>query len=347
MARAFFLLLAVGLLPACGSSGGSDAPPPPPPPPPPFVVVSTVPAAGAVGVAVASTISATFSADANGATITTSTFTMTACGGGVTGTVVYDNPSRTATFTPAVSMTAATFYTVTLTGGIQNASGAALTPATFSFTTGGGADTTPPLFAGAASAAAENALRILVSWSAACDNGEPPASIRYRVYRALLSGTQNFASPLATTAPGATSYADGGLTASTAYFYVVRAMDSSNNEETNTVERTATTPAIRSWSSDVFPLLSICATCHGANGGLTLTPIATAYGELVNVVSNLDGGCSTLRRVDPFDSALSHFFKKLEGTQDCGSRMPQGGPFFSAPQLDTVRDWIDEGAPNN
>ena len=39
--------------------------------------------------------------------------------------------------------------------------------------------------------------------------------------------------------------------------------------------------------------------------------------------------------------------EKLDGTQDCGSQMPLGGPIFSATDLDIVRDWIDEGALDN
>ena len=124
--------------------------------------------------------------------------------------------------------------------------------------------------------------------------------------------------------------------------------DAAGNEDANVVEQPAMTSAPRSWSTNVYPLFSsACSCCHGASGGLTLSPIGTAYRELVNVVSSADGGCSPLMRVAPSDSAASHLFKKLEGTQTCGWRMPDGGPYFNAANLDTVRDWIDEGTSDN
>ena len=88
-------------------------------------------------------------------------------------------------------------------------------------------------------------------------------------------------------------------------------------------------------------------TCHDISGsaaGLALTPMNFAYLNLVNMPSS---GCALIR-VEPFDSPSSNFFRKLEGTQTCGARMPfNGPPFLNAGQLDTIRDWIDEGAPNN
>ena len=43
----------------------------------------------------------------------------------------------------------------------------------------------------------------------------------------------------------------------------------------------------------------------------------------------------------------SSLIRKLEGTQAVGGRMPQGGPFLDQAAMDTIKDWIDDGAPNN
>lgn len=317
-----------------------------------FAVDATIPSSGATGVSVTVNISVTFNQDVDSGTLNTITFGVSGGGGGVSGTVTYDPASRRATFDPTVNLATVTNYTVTLSSSIlSQATGDPLLETSFTFTTGTTADTTPPTFAGADSAVAGNGITVKVSWTAATDDFDTSASIVYRVYWATVFGGQDFSAPIVTTAAGATSYADFGLADSTAYFYVVRAVDSSGNEDSNTVERAVTTPARRSWAGDVYPLLNPACTsigCHGgASGGLTLNPIGTAYAELVSVTSSLDGGCSPLLRVDPGASAQSHMFKKLEGTQGCGFQMPLGAPAFSAADLDTVRDWIDEGAIDN
>ena len=69
---------------------------------------------------------------------------------------------------------------------------------------------------------------------------------------------------------------------------------------------------------------------------------------LVNVASV----CATAGfplRVDDFDAANSFLMDKLGNSPpSCGMRMPFLGPdYMNAAQLNTVRDWIDEGALDN
>ncbi|MHB8486612.1 MAG: Ig-like domain-containing protein [Candidatus Acidiferrales bacterium] len=78
-------------------------------------VVSTVPANGATGVPTTQIITATFSEAMNATTISTSTFTVTASSGPVTGVVTYSG--TTATFTPSAALAASTVYTGTITTG--------------------------------------------------------------------------------------------------------------------------------------------------------------------------------------------------------------------------------------
>jgi hypothetical protein len=96
-------------------------------------VATTVPANGATGVALNSTIRATFNKAMNAATITTSTFYLN---NGVTGTVSYDAGTYTATFTPSANLALNTTYTATITTSVTDAGGhPMLANKTWSFTT--------------------------------------------------------------------------------------------------------------------------------------------------------------------------------------------------------------------
>lgn len=85
-------------------------------------VTSTTPATGATNVAVAASVTATFSEQMSAATINNTTFTL-ANGGAVAGTVTYDAATRTATFDPTLVLANSTTYTATITTGAQDASG--------------------------------------------------------------------------------------------------------------------------------------------------------------------------------------------------------------------------------
>jgi len=86
----------------------------------PPTVDSTSPAHNANGVAVGSSITATFSEPMNGSTIDTNTFTLD---NGVTGTVAYDANSTTATFTPTNNLDYDTTYTATITTAAEDIAG--------------------------------------------------------------------------------------------------------------------------------------------------------------------------------------------------------------------------------
>ena len=96
-------------------------------------VTSTKPASAATDVSLSTTIQATFSDFMDATTINTSTFFVS---GSVTGTVTYDNGTKTAQFKPLNDLVKNTTYTVTLTTGIRNSLGNALASNyTWSFTT--------------------------------------------------------------------------------------------------------------------------------------------------------------------------------------------------------------------
>jgi len=80
-------------------------------------------------------------------------------------------------------------------------------------------DTTPPSVPGGLASPSKTATTVNLVWSAATDNSGGSGVAGYDVYRnGSLVGS-----------PSATQYTDGGLTASTAYTYTVRARDNAGN----------------------------------------------------------------------------------------------------------------------
>lgn len=112
----------------------------------PPTVIATTPASNAVNVPTNTQIVATFSEAMNPLTITTGTVRL-ACPAGVsvTGTVSYQSPANTATFTPTTVLPANTTCTGTVTTGTQDTAGNALAADfVWTFTTAAAADTIPP-----------------------------------------------------------------------------------------------------------------------------------------------------------------------------------------------------------
>ncbi len=101
----------------------------------PPTVSSTAPLDVATGVALNSTVNATFSKVMDVATFTTTTFTLKQATTVVPGAVTY--VGTTATFSPTSNLVASTVYTATITTGVKDLAGNALAVTkTWSFTTG-------------------------------------------------------------------------------------------------------------------------------------------------------------------------------------------------------------------
>ena len=84
-----------------------------------------------------------------------------------------------------------------------------------------------------------------------------------------------------------------------------------------------------------------CTNCHGSSGNLNLSS-SVSYNNLVNI--NASGYAK--KRVVPNDADNSILFKKVDGSGAYGSNMPLGGN-LSATQINTIKQWIIEGAQNN
>ena len=127
--RTFWILtlFATGVIAGC--SGQTSLPPNP-------TIVSTTPVNRAMNVPLAQVVSVTFDKAMNHATITSTTFTLTAPGAiAVPGTVTSNG--TTSSFTPTLPLALGTLYTATVTTGVQDTLGNALRGnVTWTFTTG-------------------------------------------------------------------------------------------------------------------------------------------------------------------------------------------------------------------
>ncbi len=119
------------------TTGGAAAVPP--------AVITVSPADGATGIALTTTISATFSADIDSSTLTSASFSVS---NGVTPAAVngisYNSATKTVTFTPSANLSFSTTYTVTITTAVKDTTGTSMAAnKVWSFTTKP-PDTTPP-----------------------------------------------------------------------------------------------------------------------------------------------------------------------------------------------------------
>ena len=108
-----------------------------------------------------------------------------------------------------------------------------------------GRDHTPPVFGGVASATTcvpgpigrNIQSRYQLAWETASDNKTPSRAIVYKIYQATSPGGENFSQPTYTTKRGRLSFDTPPLASTEAFYFVVRAIDTAGNEDTNTIER--------------------------------------------------------------------------------------------------------------
>jgi hypothetical protein len=100
-------------------------------------------------------------------------------------------------------------------------------------------------------------------------------------------------------------------------------------------------PTFNSIQANVFT--PICEQCHagaGAPHGLRLDT-ANSYALLVGVASDEQ---PSVQRVKPGDPTNSYIIQKLEGRAASGERMPAGLPALPQATIDTIKQWITNGA---
>ncbi|UCF18819.1 MAG: hypothetical protein JSU87_12900 [Gemmatimonadota bacterium] len=108
-----------------------------------------------------------------------------------------------------------------------------------------------------------------------------------------------------------------------------------------------------SFATDVQPIFTAsCAFsgCHGGSSpqlGMNLSA-GQAYANIVNVASVEVPGLMRIRPDLPDSSYLVH---KIQGTQasvgGSGGQMPLSNCCLSTEQIDLIRAWVEDGAPDN
>ncbi len=106
-----FLSAAVRYISGCGHATQPFTPAAP-------TILSVSPASGAGGVAITTSITATFDKAMQASSINSSTFTLSSAGGPVSGTVTYDAVSKTASFIPAGNLAYTTTYTASISAAV-------------------------------------------------------------------------------------------------------------------------------------------------------------------------------------------------------------------------------------
>jgi hypothetical protein len=105
-----------------------------------------------------------------------------------------------------------------------------------------------------------------------------------------------------------------------------------------------------SFAAQVQPIFNASCNDMGCHAGMRPAEALSletgkAFAELVNVTS---GQCSGRPLVKPGAPAGSYLMDKLLGANLCmGSQMPKAGQSLPSTQIDLIRNWICQGAPNN
>ncbi len=104
-------------------------------------------------------------------------------------------------------------------------------------------------------------------------------------------------------------------------------------------------PAFAADIQEIFDRVGCSSSsCHGSamRAGLDLRP-GNAWASLVGVTATNE----PILRVSPGDAEESYLVIKVEGRQTVGSPMPLGGTPLDDIDVTNLRNWIDNGAPNN
>jgi hypothetical protein len=146
-------------------------------------------------------------------------------------------------------------------------------------------DATPPTFGGIVSATATGTT-IGMTWSAASDNIDAASKISYDIYQATAPGAEDLTKPTFVVT-GVTTFSSNAFDPSTRYCFVIRAKDSSGNEESNTVEQCAITAASADTTPPVFGGLAAAAAGGSTSINLTWGPAADDYTPPASIVYDI------------------------------------------------------------
>ena len=249
------------------------------------------PAVGATGVAVATTVTATFSEAIDPATIGTATFELRDPASAlVTATVTYNPATLTATLTPGSALAQGTTYTATVRGGaadprVKDVAGNPLAdPVTWSFTT---IDSTAPTVT--AIVPANNATNISSATTVRATFSEAMDSATVNTSTFELRDPANVLVPAAVSYDAATRIATLTptlpLAAATRYTATVRG--GATDPRVKDVAGNALA-ANRTWSFTIDatpPTVTAITPANGATGLATTTTVTATFSEVMNATT--------------------------------------------------------------
>jgi hypothetical protein len=119
-----------------------------------------------------------------------------------------------------------------------------------------------------------------------------------------------------------------------ALFLFTSCLTNVEREDTDTFEQV-------SFRNDVFPILdTYCVGCHGATGGVNMS----TYQNLMSSTGNNWGTDVVI----PGNASGSGLIDVLNSNPQFNlSRMPIGGPYLTANEIELISTWINEGALDN
>jgi hypothetical protein len=244
-------------------------------------VSSTTPVAGAAGVSLTSAFAVIFSEAMDPATLTTSTFTVTAANGSaVSGAVTYSGV--TAVFRPSAALAASTTYTATLSTGAKSQGDVAL-PASYSWTitTSAAADTTAPTIDSTSPASAATGVSLNAGISVTFSEAMDPSTITAATFTLKL-GTTAVAGAVDSVGATATFIPSAALAANSTYTAtIVSAKDLSGNALAGSESFVFTTGA----SAAAAPTILSTSPANLATGVAINSAVLVSFSEAMSPAS--------------------------------------------------------------
>ena len=164
----------------------------------------------------------------------------------------------------------------------NNSAGSSLPSSQASATT----DNAPPT---ALSATAVSSSQINLSWTASTSAG-----VQYEIFRSTTAGfTPSSTTLIATTATGATTYTDSGLTAATQYFYLAEATNLNGTSlPSNQASATTANALVADFSIAIAPASLTVAPGSNGTATVTLTPVNGFAGNVSLACTGLPTGAT-------------------------------------------------------
>lgn len=292
-------------------------------------VLSVTPVANSASVSTDISPTVTFNENIDPATINSSTFTLKQGSSSVSGAITISG--ATATFNPAAALSPGTSYTVSVTTGVKDISGNPMaTLYSWSFTTAGTIDVTPPTVVSVTPAANSSTAGTSVSAVVTFSENISSATVNSSTFT-LKQGSTTVTGTITVSGSVATFRPAIALSTGTSYTVSVTTgvKDLSGNAMAADYSWSFTTAAIsaKSFSADVVPILNICNTCH-THSWTTSSNASTFYTNLVS------GG---------YVNAASYTTSKIYGKINGG----HPSSTVTTAQKNIILTWMSEGSKNN